>query len=89
MRIVMLFVMATLLAGCATTAEKAAQQKRQVDQMIAVYGPACEKLGYPANSDTWRDCILRLDARDNYPSRNYPTMTNCIRQGPFLNCTNF
>ena len=90
MRILMLPVVAALLAGCATPAERAAQMQREVDEMITVYGPACEKLGYKADSDPWRDCILRLSAKDNYErDRHMPTTTNCIGHRGFLQCTTF
>ena len=42
-----------LLAGCATQADRTAQVEREVDEMIATYGPACEKLGYQSASDPW------------------------------------
>jgi hypothetical protein len=69
-----LMLLSAIVAGCATTAERSAQLEREVDQMIQYYGPACEKLGYQSNSDPWRDCILRLSAKDsleNYMMR-YP-----------------
>ena len=53
-----------LLAGCATQAERTARVQREVDEMIATYGPACEKLGYKNGADPWRDCVLRLSAKD-------------------------
>jgi len=80
---------AALLAGCAVTAEqRAAQVEADVDRMIATYGPACEKLGYKANDDKWRDCVLRLATRDErrYPP---PVMTSCIGHRGFFNCTTF
>ena len=40
-----------LLAACATPAEQAAMMNREVDRMIVVYGPACEKLGYKSDTD--------------------------------------
>jgi hypothetical protein len=87
MRIFMLLIVTAFLAGCATTAERAADMQRQTNEMIAVYGPACQKLGFKPDSDRWRDCILRLDARDN--QAGYPTMTNCVGNGGFMQCTSF
>lgn len=52
------------LAGCATPQEKAARMQAEVDQMMVVYGPACTRLGYPANSDTWRNCVLQLSVKE-------------------------
>lgn len=88
MRIVMILIAGALLAGCATTAERAAQMQRQADEMIAVYGPACEKLGYQKGTDPWRDCILRLDARDSYPT-HYPMTTHCFGPPGAVQCTTF
>lgn len=88
MRVFLTLLVATVLAGCATPAERAAQMQREVDEMITIYGPACEKLGYKVNSEPWRDCILRLDARDVY-QRGYPMTTNCIGHRGFTQCTTF
>lgn len=83
-------ILAVLLAGCATPAERAAQAQREAEEMMAVYGPACERLGYKADSDTWRDCILRLNARDTYERyRNAPVMTNCFGHRGFYQCSTF
>ena len=48
------------VAGCATQAERAAQVQREVEDMIKLYGPGCEKLGYKNDTDPWRECVLRL-----------------------------
>lgn len=88
MRIFLPLLVAALLAGCATPAERAAQAQREVGEMITVFGPACEKLGYPVNTEPWRDCILRLDARDAF-MRGYPTTTNCIGRRGFTQCETF
>lgn len=81
-----------LLAGCAslTPAERAAQMQREVDEMIQVYGPACEKLGYKADTDPWRECILKLDTAKNlerYSTR--ATMTECWGHRGFFQCSTF
>lgn len=81
-----------LLAGCAslTPAERAAQMQREVDEMIQVYGPACEKLGYKADTDPWRECILKLDTAKNlerYSTR--ATMTECWGHRGFFHCSTF
>lgn len=55
---------AALVAGCTTPAEQAAQAERDVDQMIRIYGHACERLGFNANTDPWRNCIIGLGQRD-------------------------
>ena len=59
-----LILTTVLLAACATPAEQAAQMEREVDRMIVVYGPACDKLGYQNKTDLWRDCVLRLSMKD-------------------------
>jgi hypothetical protein len=45
-----------LAAGCATVDEQAAQ-------VVAAYGPYCDKLGYQPNTDAWRLCIQLEDAK--------------------------
>lgn len=64
-KLITLFFGIAILAACASPAEQAAQMQRQMDHMIMVYGPACEKLGYAAKTDPWRNCILQLSAKDD------------------------
>lgn len=45
-----------LVAGCATPEQWA-------KQVIAEYGPYCEKLGYKKDTDAWRQCIQIEDAK--------------------------
>lgn len=77
------------LAGCATPtpAERAARAQQEMQQLMAVYGPACEKLGYAGNTDLWRDCVLRLATREEL--RRRPTSTTCIGNRGFIDCTTF
>jgi len=85
-----LSICALALAACATPAERSAQMQAEVDEMIQVYGPACEKLGFRKDSDQWRDCVLRLNARDErrrYTS--YPVTTSCFGHRGFYHCTTF
>ena len=77
-----------LIAACATPAQRAAQVQRDVDEMIAVYGPGCERLGYKADSDPWRECVLKLAASDRLERRDITT-TNCIGSRGFLQCNTF
>lgn len=81
------FCLAAALAGCATPAERAAQAEREIDEMIQVYGPACERLGYRGDSDPWRDCVLRLNANETY--RRTPTTTTCFGHRGFFHCSTF
>jgi hypothetical protein len=91
MRTLMMVAGLLALAGCATTPEeKSAQVRADVEQMIATYGPACDRLGFKPDDDKWRDCVLRLAQRDErrYYYR-YPVTTSCIGHRGFFNCTTF
>ena len=70
-----ILVAALALAGCATPQERAARVQADMERDMAVYGPACVKLGYTAGSDPWRACILQLGTKEemryNYPSSAY------------------
>jgi hypothetical protein len=88
----LLFALLAGLAGCAaiTPAERAAQMEREVDEMVQVFGPGCEKLGYKADSDQWRACILQLNAgkaMERYQTR--PMTTQCFGHRGFYNCSTF
>ncbi len=76
-----------LLQGCATPEERAARVQAEVDEMIKVYGPGCEKLGYAKESDPWRQCILRLATRQDYRTR--PSTTTCTGYQGFYNCVTY
>ncbi len=76
-----------LLQGCATPEERAARAQAEVEEMITVYGPACEKLGFARNTDPWRECVLRLSARD--VNRARATTTTCVGQQGFYNCITY
>ena len=88
MRVLALFVLTMFVAGCVTQAERAAQVQRDVDDMILVYGPGCEKLGYKTDSDPWRDCVVRLATKDRLERRDFTT-TSCIRNAGFFHCSTF
>jgi hypothetical protein len=90
MRMLIPLVLTALLAGCATQAERSARAEREVEQMIQVYGPACEKLGYKSDADPWRDCVMRLSEKDNLERYSrYPTTTTCFGHRGFFQCTSF
>jgi hypothetical protein len=57
-------IVGTLVAGCATPSQQAAQAERDVDMMIQIYGPACQKLGFPRDTDGWRNCLIGLSQKD-------------------------
>ena len=81
---------AVLVAGCATPAQRAAEMQSEVDEMVVVYGPACEKLGFQNASDPWRNCVLGLSAqkaRERYLSS--PRMSSCWGHRGFFNCAMF
>jgi hypothetical protein len=53
------------LGGCATPEQRAAHMQAEVEHMMAIYGPACVRLGYAAGTDAWRGCVLSLDLKDD------------------------
>jgi len=85
-------VLAAVVSACMTPAERAAQMEREVDEMIQVYGPACEKLGYVRDTDKWRECVLKLSAKDDLRYGRYdrrPTTTTCFGHRGFYQCSTF
>jgi hypothetical protein len=54
-----------LLAGCTTPVERAAKLHADIDSMIVTYGPACVRMGFSANTDPWRNCVLQLSAKED------------------------
>jgi hypothetical protein len=87
-----LLLIPLILAGCATLTpeERAAKVEREVDEMIRIYGPACEKLGFQSDSDPWRNCVLRLSADErSLQYINRPTTTSCVGRRGFFHCTTF
>lgn len=78
-----------IIAGCASNAERAAEVSAEIDRMIEIYGPACEKLGYPRDGDSWRDCVLQLAARSDLRFHRSPTTTTCIGHRGFFHCSQF
>jgi hypothetical protein len=64
MRSLTFLLPALLLAACATPQERAMQKQAEMEQMMALYGPACARLGYAVHSDQWRSCILNLSTKD-------------------------
>lgn len=67
-----LAVGAVLLAGCATPQERAARMQAEINEMMVVYGPACTRLGYTANSDQWRNCVLQLSIKEEAERHDHP-----------------
>ncbi|CAN5161343.1 hypothetical protein BH11PSE11_BH11PSE11_17620 [soil metagenome] len=62
--LVLVTAISILLGGCATPEQRAADLEREVAQMMQIYAPACEHLGFQRNTDAWRNCILNLNAND-------------------------
>jgi hypothetical protein len=56
--------------------------------MIELYGPGSEQLDYKADTDPWRECVLKLAHRDDRYNR-YPISTNCVGHRGFMQCTTF
>lgn len=50
-------LIALLLAGCASRSEL-------MERQMTSYVPMCEKLGFKADTDAFRDCQLRLYQAD-------------------------
>lgn len=88
MRALAVSILMLFVAGCVTQAERAAQVQREVEELIRVYGPGCEKLGFKTDSDQWRDCVLRLATKDKLERRDFTT-TNCIGSRGFFHCSSF
>ena len=88
MRLAAAILVPLFLAGCATQAERAAAVERDIDDMVRVYGPGCEKLGYKASSDPWCYCVLRLATNDRLERRDFTT-TNCIASRGIFHCSSF
>ena len=88
MRAFAVTVLVLFVAACATQAERAAQVQRDVDDMIKVYGPGCEKLGFKPDSDPWRDCIIRLATKDDIERYSRDSII-CIGHPGFFQCSRF
>ena len=65
MRTSIVLAAALLLSACATPQERAARKQAEMAEMIVVYGPACERLGYAQQTDQWRSCIISLSTKDD------------------------
>jgi hypothetical protein len=88
MRALAVSILIVFVAGCVTQEQRAAQVQREVEELIRVYGPGCEKLGFKTDSDQWRDCVLRLATKDKLERRDFTT-TNCIGSRGFFHCSSF
>lgn len=64
MRTSIVLAAALLLSACATPQERAARKQAEMAEMIAVYGPACDRLGFAQQTDQWRSCIISLSTKD-------------------------
>lgn len=70
---------AIVLAGCATPAEQAARMEREMERIVEIYGPACERLGFKRDEDPWRNCVLKLaQERTYYQNGYYPLSAGCF-----------
>ena len=52
------------LLGCSTPEQRAMKQQAEMDRMMAEYGPACVQLGFAANTDPWRNCVIQSATRN-------------------------
>lgn len=59
----LLFVtLLALIGACATTPEEErANAEREAARLKQTYGYTCEQLGYEAETNKWRDCLLELE----------------------------
>ncbi|MES2299190.1 MAG: membrane lipoprotein lipid attachment site-containing protein [Pseudomonadota bacterium] len=64
-KIIIALVAGLMLAACATPYDDQARLQHDMERIISVYGPACEKLGYAPNTDQWRNCMLQLSIKDD------------------------
>jgi hypothetical protein len=71
---------AVLLGGCASISEQSAAKQRDMDRMMLVYGPACQKLGFTAQTDQWRSCVLQLSTKDEL---NRSTLQGSYAYSPY------
>lgn len=55
-RSLLVVAVAAALTGCATPQDRAAKS-------VVRFGPYCEGLGYKKDTDPWRSCILKEEAR--------------------------
>ncbi len=76
-----------VLQGCATPEERAARAQAEMQEMMKVYGPACDKLGFAKDTDQWRQCVLQLASRDE--RRYRATTTSCVGQQGYYNCITY
>ena len=56
--------MTMALAACSTPQQRAERMQAEMTEQMAIYGPACSRLGYAQNSDQWRSCVLQLSTRE-------------------------
>ena len=89
MRWIPVLIILCFAAGCMTQQERAAAVSRDVDDMMHVYGPGCEKLGYRADSDGWRECVLRLATNDRIEQRDLYGPTCVGARRGYLHCGAF
>lgn len=85
-----MIILIGLMNGCTTPEERAARAQDEIEEMIKIYSPACEKLGYKTDTDPWRDCILQLSTREDLRRANTsPMMTQCFGHRGFIQCMHF
>jgi hypothetical protein len=71
---------ALVLTGCTTPQERAAQAQADVERMMTIYGPACIRLGYAAQTDAWRSCVIGLSTK--YDAQRYAEPPGYYGWGP-------
>jgi hypothetical protein len=74
LRYLILLLTAIFATACTTPEQRAANMQAEMGQMMQIYGPACAQLGFAANSDQWRSCVLQLSVKadmDRYGAHPY------------------
>ena len=71
---------------------RADRKRKDLTAEIMTNSPArrlLERLGFKADDDKWRDCVMRLAARDEqrYYYYRYPLATGCFGHRGFYHCS--
>jgi hypothetical protein len=65
LRYTLLVTTVLLASACTTPEQRATNMQAEMAQMMQIYGPACQRIGYAPNTDQWRGCVLQLAAKED------------------------
>lgn len=92
-RLLPIVLVSALLAACATSPEeRRAYAEREANRLRQTHGQTCENLGYQAETDKWRDCLLQLESQRLmqqsywYPGYPFYSPSLCHHHGGRLVC---